>query len=233
MGKNGKRYRAIKESHDFSSPIDLMEALRAVKETATARFDESIDVVFKLGIDPRKSDQQVRGTVTLPHGTGRTLRVAVIAKGEKATEAEQAGADVVGAEDLVEKIEGGWDDFDVLVATPDMMKVVGRLGKKLGPRMPNSKSGTVTMDIAQTVRELKRGKIEYRTGRGATIQSIIGKASFSDDQLRENFLTLLDAVIRSKPAAAKGQYLRGIVVSSTMGPGIKVDPQKAMAYLNR
>ncbi|NCO36517.1 MAG: 50S ribosomal protein L1 [Armatimonadetes bacterium CG2_30_59_28] len=233
MAIHGKRYRVVAESRLSSAPVEVSEALKVVKETATAKFDESVDVVFKLGVDPRKSDQQVRGTVTLPHGTGRSLRVAVIAKGDKSVEGQNAGADTVGAEDIVEKIDGGWGDFDVLVATPDMMKLVGRLGKKLGPRMPNAKSGTVTMDIEQTVRDLKRGKIEYRTGRGATVQAIIGKASFTEDQLRENFLTLLDAVVRSRPAAAKGQYLQGIVMSATMGPGIKVDPQKALTYLSR
>jgi large subunit ribosomal protein L1 len=233
MSQRGKRYRAVAEELRGSESFDLPEALEVLKKTSTAKFDESVDVVFNLGIDPRKSDQQVRGTVTLPHGTGKAVRVAVIAKGDKANDAEEAGADVVGAEDIVEKIDGGWSEFDVLVATPDMMKVVSRLGKKLGPRMPNAKSGTVSMDIAGTVRDLKRGKIEYRTGRGATIQTAIGKVSFSSEQLRENFTALLDAVVRAKPSAAKGQYLKGIVLSATMGPGVMVDPQKATAHIHR
>lgn len=233
MGKRGKRYRALTEHVQNSDLCDVPEALELLKKTATAKFDESVDVVFRLGIDPKKSDQQVRGTVTLPHGTGKAVRVAVIAKGDKAREAEEAGADVVGAEDLVEKIDGGWSDFDVLVATPDQMKIVSRLGKKLGPRMPNAKSGTVSMEVKDTVRDLKRGKIEYRTGRGATIQAAVGKVSFNLDQLRENFTTLLEAVVRSKPSAAKGQYVKGIVISSTMGPGIRVDPQKASGYIQR
>lgn len=233
MSNHGKRYRNVASEIDGSKLYDVPEALAALKEKANAKFAESVDVVFKIGVDPRKSDQQVRGTVTLPHGTGKTRNVAVIAKGDKAKDAETAGADTVGAEDLVAKIDGGWSDFDVLVATPDQMKIVSRLGKKLGPRMPNAKSGTVTMDIKETVQDLKRGKIEYRTGRGATIQAIIGKVTFPAENLQENLVVLLEAVVRSKPSAAKGQYLRGIVLSSTMGPSIKIDPQRALTYINR
>ena len=184
MSNHGKRYRGAASEIDGSKLYDVPEALAAIKEKANAKFAESVDVVFKIGVDPRKSDQQVRGTITLPHGTGKTRNVAVIAKGDKAKDAETAGADTIGAEDLVEKIDGGWSDFDVLVATPDQMKIVSRLGKKLGPRMPNAKSGTVTMDIKETVQDLKRGKIEYRTGRGATIQAIIGKVTFPAENLQ-------------------------------------------------
>lgn len=200
------------------------EAFALVKETARAKFDETVEVAVRLGVDPRHADQMVRGAVVLPHGTGRPVRVLVFAKGEKAKEAEAAGADVVGAEDLVEKIQGGWMEFDTAVATPDLMGLVGRLGKLLGPRglMPNPKAGTVTFDVAAAVKEIKAGKIEYRTEKSGIVHAPIGKASFSAEQLEENFRSLMEALVRAKPEAAKGQYVKGVTVSATMGPGIPV-----------
>lgn len=227
--KRGKRYLESVKLVDKTKLYDPAEALDLVKKTARAKFDETVEVHVKLGVDSRHADQQVRGAVVLPHGTGRTVRVLVFAKGDKAKEAEQAGADYVGAEDLVAKIQNeNWFEFDVVVAMPDMMGVVGRLGKILGPKglMPNPKAGTVTMDVARAIAEIKAGKIEYRLDKTNIIHCPIGKASFDLDKLVENFRTLLGAIVRAKPAAAKGQYLRSIVVSSTMGPGIKVNPQR-------
>lgn len=227
--KRGKRYLESAKLIDKMKLYDPAEALDLVKKTARAKFDETVEVHVKLGVDSRHADQQVRGAVVLPHGTGRTVRVLVFAKGDKAKEAEQAGADYVGADDLVAKIQNeNWFEFDVVVATPDMMGVVGRLGKILGPKglMPNPKAGTVTMDVARAIAEIKAGKIEYRLDKTNIIHCPIGKASFDLDKLVENFRTLLGAIVRAKPAAAKGQYLRSIVVSSTMGPGIKVNPQR-------
>ncbi|NLB88798.1 MAG: 50S ribosomal protein L1, partial [Syntrophomonadaceae bacterium] len=200
-------------------------------EIATAKFDETVEVHVKLGVDPRHADQQVRGTVSLPHGTGKTRRVLVFAKGDKAKEAEAAGADYVGAEDLAEKIQGGWFDFEVAVATPDMMGVVGKLGKILGPRglMPNPKAGTVTFDIERTIAELKAGRIEYRTDKNANVHVPIGKVSFENDKLQENLATFAEALIKAKPAAAKGQYIRSATICSTMGPGIKLNPLVLMS----
>jgi len=198
-----------------------------------AKFDETVEVAIRLGIDSKQADQQIRGTVALPAGTGKKVRVLVFAKGDKPKEAESAGADYVGAEDFVEKIQGGWTDFDVAVATPDMMGVVGRLGRILGPRglMPNPKAGTVTFDIAKAVKEIKAGKIEYRTEKAGILHAGIGKASFTEEQLLANLTALLEAVVRAKPAASKGQYIRSITLSTTMGPGIKVDPLKAEGLL--
>jgi len=192
------------------------------------KFDETVEVHFRLGLNVRHADQQLRGTLMLPHGTGREVRVAVFAEGEKAREAEEAGADVVGAADLAQKIEGGFDDFDVAIATPDQMGVVGRLGRILGPRgkMPNPKTGTVTADVAKAVGEAKAGKLEYRTDRGANVHLAIGKKSFDERRLAENYAAVLDEIVRAKPAAAKGRYIRGITITSTMGPGIKVDPAR-------
>lgn len=227
--KRGKRYLESAKLIDKMKLYDPAEALDLVKKTARAKFDETVEVHVKLGVDSRHADQQVRGAVVLPHGTGRAVRVLVFAKGDKAKEAEQAGADYVGAEDLVAKIQNeNWFEFDVVVAMPDMMGVVGRLGKILGPKglMPNPKAGTVTMDVARAIAEIKAGKIEYRLDKTNIIHCPIGKASFDLDKLVENFRTLLGAIVRAKPAAAKGQYLRSIVVSSTMGPGIKVNPQR-------
>ena len=230
MAKHGKRYIEAAKKVDRNKEYDPRTALRLVKEMATAKFDESVDVAMKLGVDPRHADQQVRGTVVLPRGTGKSVRVAVFAKGEKAKEAEAAGAEIVGAEDLAERIEKGDIDFDVLIATPDMMAAVGKLGRILGPRglMPNPKSGTVTFEVGQAVREVKAGKVEFRVNKEGGLHVSIGKASFDEEALFENFRALVDAVLRAKPAAAKGQYLRKISVSSTMGPGVKVNPQEVI-----
>lgn len=227
MPKRGKKYLEAAKKVDRDRLYEVREAFALVKEVAPAKFDESVDVALKLGVDPRHADQQVRGTVVLPHGTGRSVRVAVFAKGEKAREAEAAGAEVVGAEDLAEKIEAGEIDFDVAVATPDMMGLVGRLGRILGPRglMPNPRAGTVTMDVGEAVRQIKAGKVEFRVDKEAGIHVSIGKVSFEVDQLVDNFRALMDAVLRAKPSAAKGQYLKKVAISSTMGPGIRLDPQ--------
>jgi large subunit ribosomal protein L1 len=222
--RKGKRYAAAAALVDRQKTYEPREAIELVKQTANAKFDESIEMHLRLGVDSRHADQQVRGAVVLPHGTGREMRVLVIAKGPKADEAKAAGADFVGAEDMVEKIQKeSWFGFDVVIATPDMMGVVGRLGRLLGPKglMPNPKSGTVTMDVGRAVEEAKAGKIEYRLDKQNIIHCPIGKASFEVDKLLENFHTLLNAVIKAKPAAAKGQYIRRCVIASTMGPGIR------------
>ena len=227
--KRGKRYRAIAKLIDRTAAYEPPEAMELVQKTANAKFDESIEIHIRLGVDSRHADQQVRGAVVLPHGTGRIIRVLVFAKGAKADEAVAAGADFVGADDMVAKIQGeNWFDYDVVVATPDMMGVVGRLGRVLGPKglMPNPKSGTVTMDVARAIQDIKAGKIEYRLDKTNIIHCPIGKASFGQDKLIENFRTLMDAVVRAKPPAAKGQYLRGITLTSTMGPGVKVNTTK-------
>lgn len=231
MGRHGKRYLTAAKRVEHRKLYEPSDAVRLVRETATAKFAESIEVHIRLGVDPKQADQQVRGTVVLPHGTGRPVRVAVFAKGEKAREAEAAGADVVGAEDLVERIQGGWMDFDVAVATPDVMSLVSRLGRVLGPRglMPNPKAGTVTMDVARAVRELKAGKIEFRLDKAGIIHAPVGKATFTEVQLLENLGALVDAVVRARPASAKGTYLRSLTVASTMGPGVRVDPAKAQS----
>jgi large subunit ribosomal protein L1 len=233
MGKHGKRYlegAKLVNADTLYSPAD---AIRILKQIPKAKFDENVDVAIRLGIDPKQADQQVRGTVALPAGTGRSVRVLVFAKGEKAKEAETAGADYVGAEEFVEKIQGGWTDFDVAIATPDLMSLVGRLGRVLGPRglMPNPKAGTVTFDIARAVKEIKAGKIEYRVEKAGILHTGIGKASFTEEQLLANLMALLEAVMRAKPASAKGQYLRSIALSTTMGPAVRVDPTKVEATL--
>jgi large subunit ribosomal protein L1 len=227
MPKRGKKYRSAVENINHDTFYDPSEALRLVKENAPAKFDETVEVAIKLGIDVRHADQQVRGAVVLPHGTGKSRKVVVFAKGDKAQEALDAGADVVGEDDLVARIQEGWMDFEVAVATPDMMSKVGRLGKLLGPRglMPNPKTGTVTMDIGKAVKEIKAGKIEYRADKTGIIHAPIGKVSFPLESLQENYQTLLDVVIKVKPASTKGQYMRSVNVSSTMGPGVKVSPQ--------
>lgn len=228
MPKFGKKYQeAAKLIED--KVYEAEEAVDLAKKTSIAKFDETVEVAVKLGVDPKHADQQVRGAVVLPYGTGKTKRVLVFAKGEKAKEAEVAGADFVGADDLVQKIQGGWADFDVAVATPDMMGTVGRLGKILGPKglMPNPKVGTVTLDVTRAINEIKAGKIEYRTDKAGNIHAPIGKVSFDSEKLLANFHTLIDTLIKVKPAAAKGQYMRAITVSTTMGPGIKVNPLKA------
>ena len=224
MAKKSKKYRAALELLEEGKVYDADAAVELVKKTATAKFDETIEMHVRLGVDPKYADQQVRGAVVLPNGTGKTKRVLVFAKGDKVKEAEDAGADFVGAEELADKIKGGWFDFDVAVATPDMMGVVGRLGKLLGPRglMPNPKLGTVTPNLAQAISEQKAGKIEYRTDKAGNIHCPIGKASFEEAKLKENYQTLLDTLIRVKPAAAKGQYVKSITLSATMGPGVPV-----------
>jgi large subunit ribosomal protein L1 len=231
MPKRGKRYQELVKDFDKEALYEPAEALAIVKEKATAKFDETVEVAVRLGVDPRHADQQVRGTVVLPHGTGKTVRVLVFAKGEKAKEAEAAGADFIGADDLAQKIQGGWTDFDVAVATPDMMSVVGRLGRILGPKglMPNPKTGTVTMDVEKAIGEIKAGKVEYRVDRSSIIHVGIGKASFTQEKLMENFRTLMRAIIKARPAAAKGTYLRRIKVSSTMGPGVRINPHSLIA----
>lgn len=229
--KKGKAYKESLTKFDRHNLYDPQEALELVKQLATAKFDETIEVHIKLGVDPRHADQQVRGTVSLPHGTGKTRRVLVFAKGDKVKEAENAGADYAGGEELAEKIQGGWFDFDVAVATPDMMGVVGKLGKILGPRglMPNPKAGTVTFEIERTINELKAGRIEYRVDKTAIIHAPIGRASFGIDQLMDNLNVFADALIKAKPAAAKGQYMRSVTVCSTMSPGVKINPLVLMA----
>ncbi|NLM11070.1 MAG: 50S ribosomal protein L1 [Clostridiaceae bacterium] len=231
MKKRGKKYLESAKLVDRAILYEPKEAFEIVQKAARAKFDETVEVHVRLGVDSRHADQQVRGAVVLPHGTGRTVRVLVFAKGEKATEAENAGADYVGAEDLVEKIQKeNWFDFDVVVATPDMMGVVGRLGRLLGPKglMPNPKAGTVTMDVAKAIADIKAGKIEYRLDKTNIVHCPIGKVSFGTEKLLDNFRTLMDALIKAKPAAAKGQYLRSVVISSTMGPGIKINQQKVL-----
>ena len=225
MAKHGKKYLEVSKLIEIDKSYDPEEALELLKKTGTAKFDETVEVAFRLGVDPKHADQQLRGALTLPNGTGKTKRVLVFAKGEKIKEAEAAGADHVGSEELVQKIQGGWFDFDVAVATPDMMGVVGRLGKILGPKglMPNPKVGTVTLDVAQAVQEIKAGKIEYRTDKAGNVHLPVGKLSFDADKLVDNYFTLLDTIVKAKPAASKGQYIRNITLSTTMGPGIKVN----------
>lgn len=223
--KKGKAYVDSLKLFDKSKAYDSAEAINLAIQTAKAKFDETIEISVKLGVDPRHADQQVRGVVVLPNGTGKTVRVLVIAKGAKADEALVAGADFVGAEDMIAKIQGGWFGFDTCVTTPDMMGMVGRLGKLLGPKglMPTPKSGTVTMDVTKAINDIKAGKVEYRVDKTAIVHCPIGKKSFGDEKLMENFTTLMDAIVKAKPAAAKGTYLKSVVVSSTMGPGIKVN----------
>lgn len=233
MGRVGKKYAKAREA--VTKPAyPLPEAVATVTRAAFAKFDETVEVAVRLGVDPRHGDQMVRGTATLPHGSGKVRRVAVFAKGEKATEAEEAGADTVGAEDLVEKIKNGWREFDILVATPDMMSVVSRLGRTLGPRMPNPKAGTVTNDVSKVVRDIKSAaRVEYRVEKAGIIHMSIGKVSFPTEHLVTNFTVLLSALLKAKPATAKGRYLRGITVSSTMGPGFKIDTQRAQGMAER
>ena len=229
MAKFGKKYIASSELVDKSKLYDTADAIELVCKTATAKFDETIELHVRLGVDSRHADQQVRGAIVLPHGTGKTVRTLVFAKGDRAKEAQEAGADFVGAEDMVAKITTeNWFDFDVVIATPDMMGVIGRLGKVLGPKglMPNPKAGTVTMDVARAVKEAKAGKIEYRLDKTNIIHCPIGKASFGAEKITENFLALINAIIKAKPAAAKGQYIKSCVIATTMGPGIKVNYSK-------
>ncbi|HEY4398007.1 MAG TPA: 50S ribosomal protein L1 [Acidimicrobiia bacterium] len=226
MSRTGKKYVDATRKFDRDRLYTPAEAFDLVKSLAKRNFDETVEITFRLGIDPRKADQMIRGTVSLPHGTGKDVRVAVFATGDKAREAQEAGADVVGADDLVARVQEGFLDFDVAIATPDLMSQVGRLGRVLGPRgvMPNPKTGTVTNDIGKTVAEFKAGKVEYRTDRNGNVHVPIGKVSFERDALLENFQAVLDEILRNKPAAAKGRYIKSIATSSTMGPGIRIDP---------
>jgi large subunit ribosomal protein L1 len=228
MAQHGKNYRNARDRIDREQTYSPVDAVRMLKDFQTAKFDETVEVHFRLGLNVRHADQQLRGTLMLPHGTGKEVRVAVFAEGEKAREAEEAGADIVGSADLAKQIEEGFDDFDVAVATPDQMGVVGRLGRILGPRgkMPNPKTGTVTMDVAKAVQDSKGGKLEYRTDRGANVHVPIGRKSFDERQLVENYAAIIDEIVRAKPAASKGRYIRGITLTSTMGPGIHVDPAR-------
>jgi len=232
--KKGKKYVEAAGKVERDRLYTPLEAVRLAKEVAPAKFDETVEAHFRLGIDTRQADQQVRGSVSLPHGTGKTVRVAVFAEGEKAREAEAAGADVVGSDDLVEKIQQGFLDFDATVATPDQMSKVGRLGKILGTRglMPNPKLGTVTMDVARVVGELKAGRVEYRADKFGIVHVGIGRVSFADEALVENYAAVLDEIVRAKPASAKGRYLKSIAITTTMGPGIKVDPSKTRDLLD-
>ena len=225
MAKKGKRYTELKKKIDRDKRYTLDEATGLLAELASAKFDETVDIAVRLGVDPRHADQMVRGAVTLPHGTGKEVKVLVFAKGEKEKEAKEAGADFVGGEDLAEKIKSGWLGFDRAIATPDMMGVVGKLGKILGPRglMPNPKVGTVTFDIKNTVKEVKGGRVEFRVEKAGIVHAPVGKVSFGKEKIKENVLALVDALIRLKPASSKGVYLRGIAISPTMGPGVKVD----------
>jgi large subunit ribosomal protein L1 len=233
MSKESKRHKEAKALVEQGRLYTSPEAVRLLKSMETANFDETVEVHIKLGINPRHADQQVRGTMMLPHGTGKTLRVAVFAKGDKAAEAEEAGADVVGAEDLATRVQEGFLDFDAAVATPDMMGVVGKLGRILGPRglMPNPKAGTVTFEVGKAVKDMKAGKIEYRTDKFGAVHLIIGKKSFEEPMLVENYRELLDEIVRAKPSAAKGKYLRSVTITSTMGPGIPIDTSKSRAQI--
>jgi large subunit ribosomal protein L1 len=230
MKQHGKKYRETIKTFDREKMYDPSEATQIVKRNAKAKFDETIEIHVRLGVDPKKSDQNVRGTVQLPHGTGQTVRVIAFAKGDKAKEAEAAGADIVGDQDLIDKIKGGFTEFDVVVATPDMMPAIGKeLGRILAQKMPNPKSGTVSANIGGAVREIKAGKVEYRLDKAGIVHTIVGKASFGEAQLAENVTTLLDAIVRAKPSSSKGTYLKSITLASTMGPGVRVDPNRVKA----
>ncbi|HAX97391.1 MAG TPA: 50S ribosomal protein L1 [Candidatus Atribacteria bacterium] len=235
MPTKSRRFEELKNKLEPGKIYTVDEAFQMVKELANAKFDETIEVAVKLGIDPKQSDQQIRGTVSLPHGIGKQVRVLVFALGEKASEAQAAGADYVGGEDLIEKIQSGWFDFESAIATPDMMRVVGRLGKILGPKglMPNAKVGTVTFDIAQAVKEIKAGRLEIRNDRYGNIHLPIGKASFDIGKLQDNFFALLETIVRMKPSAAKGRYVRNIAIASTMSPGLKLDVNNTLARMEK
>ena len=230
MKTHGKRYKTLAASTDLEALYAPAEAVSIVKKNANAKFVETIEIHVRLGVDPKKSDQNVRGTVSLPHGTGRSVKVIAFARGDKLREAEAAGADEFGENDLVEKVKAGFTDFDVAVATPDMMATIGKeLGRILAQKMPNPKSGTVTPNIGNAIRDIKAGKVEYRLDKTAIVHTLVGKANFTEDQLGENINTLLDAIVRAKPSAAKGTYLRSITIASTMGPGVKIDPTRLKA----
>ncbi|WP_404460203.1 50S ribosomal protein L1 [Sutcliffiella horikoshii] len=234
MAKRGKKYIEAAKLVDRQTAYSVNEAIELVKKTNTAKFDATVEVAFRLGVDPRKNDQQIRGAVVLPHGTGKTQKVLVFAKGEKAKEAEAAGADYVGDADMIAKINQGWFDFDVIVATPDMMGEVGKLGRVLGPKglMPNPKTGTVTFDVTKAVNEIKAGKVEYRLDKSGNIHVPVGKISFEDAKLVENFTTIYETLQKAKPAAAKGTFMKNVAVTSTMGPGVKVDTSTFVATKN-
>jgi large subunit ribosomal protein L1 len=230
MRKHGKRFRNLAAAYDGEKMYDPIEATTLVKKNATAKFDETVEIHIKLGVDPKKSDQNVRGTVNLPHGTGRVVRVIAFARGDAARAAQEAGADVVGEADLIERVKGGFTEFDVAVATPDMMPAIGKeLGRILAQKMPNPKAGTVSPNIGNAVRDIKAGKVEYRLDKTGIVHTIVGKASFEEKHIVENVGVLLDAIVRAKPSAAKGTYLRSITLTSTMGPGVKVDPTRVRA----
>ena len=231
--KRGKRYRELREQVDRTREYPPSEAVSLVKSMNTAKFNEAVEVHIRLGVNVRHADQQVRGTMVLPHGLGRDISVAVFAQGDKAREAEAAGADVVGADDLAERVQGGWTDFDVAIATPDMMPLVGRLGRVLGPqgKMPNPKVGTVTEDVGRAVEQAKAGRVEYRTDRTGIIHLVIGRSDFDEKRLLENYAALIDEVVRAKPAAAKGRYVRSVTLATTMGPGVHVDPTRTRDLL--
>ena len=233
--KHSKKFKEFKDKVDRGKKYSVSEALQILKDNHYVKYDESIEVAIRLGVNPKHADQMVRGTVALPHGTGTKVRVIVFAQGEKATEATEAGADNVGSDDLVEKILGGWTDFDVSVATPDMMRFVGKLGKVLGPRglMPNPKAGTVTMDVGRTVKELKAGRIEFRVDKQANIAAAIGKLSFDSEKINENLLSFVDAILKAKPATTKGAYFLGTSICSTMSPGIKLDHHELLAAVKK
>jgi large subunit ribosomal protein L1 len=228
MAKHGKTYLDAKQRFDREQEYAPAEAISLIKQLKTAKFNESVEVHVRTGLNVRHADEQLRGTIALPHGLGKNVKIAVFAQGDKAREAEEAGADVVGAEDLAQRIQDGFDDFDVAIATPDLMPVVGRLGRILGPsgKMPNPKVGTVTMDVAKAVGESKAGKIEYRTDRTAIVHLVIGKSDFDEQRLLENYAAVIDELVRAKPSVAKGRYIRSVTVATTMGPGIKVDPSR-------
>jgi large subunit ribosomal protein L1 len=233
--KHSRKYKEYREKLDRRKRYPIAEAVKLLKENHYVKFDESIEFAVRLGVNPKHADQMVRGTVALPHGTGKSVKVAVFAQGDKAAEAEEAGADFIGAEDLAEKVKGGWTDFDVAVATPDMMRVIGKLGKVLGPRglMPNPKAGTVTMNIAETVKQLKAGRVEFRVDRQANVAIAIGKLSFEADKIVENAEAFVDAVLRAKPAAAKGAYLLSASICSSMSPGLRLDHQELIAAVKK
>ena len=226
MSRRGKRYSQSREKIDRTSRYDLDEGLKLLRETGRAKFDESVDMAIRLGVNPKHADQMIRGTLVLPHGVGKAVKILVFAKGEKEKEAREAGADMVGAEELVEKISGGWTDFDKAIATPDLMGMVGKLGKILGPRglMPNPKVGTVTFDVGRAVKELKAGRVEFKVDKTGIVHTTVGKISFEPEKLKENVLALMDVIARAKPASSKGTYLKSVAISTTMGPGIKLDP---------
>jgi large subunit ribosomal protein L1 len=234
VSSHGKQYRNARAAFDREQEYSPVEAIRLLKEMQTAKFDETVEVHFRLGLNVRHADEQLRGTLMLPHGTGKEAKVAVFAEGDKAREAQEAGADIIGSADLAKRVEEGFTEFDVAIATPDQMGTVGKLGRILGPRglMPNPKTGTVTMDVGKAVRDAKAGKLEYRTDRGANVHVSIGKKSFDERQLVENYAALLDEIVRAKPAAAKGRYIRQITLTSTMGPGIHVDPAKTRGIVD-